>query len=204
MNKSLRVCVVFIASFASVITAFAYNISGTTLAALPSQFAYNPYAGLTTYTLSCSRTRHIVSNGKDPSTCKYTSTGTIENVVWSVTTSVSLPNWTNKSSATQNAQNEWDRFMVAASVHENGHVSIANSFITVADNVYTPQLTSLNITGIGDTQDAADADASSQLISEANAVNADAIDNLDDLQDEYDDDNNHGASQGAVLDTSIN
>jgi len=65
-------------------------------------------------------------------------------------------------------------------------------------------LTSLNITGIGDTQDAADADASSQLISEANAVNADAIDNLDDLQDEYDDDNNHGASQGAVLDTSIN
>lgn len=200
MKIHIRIFGVFLACFLSAIyTIAAYNISGSTLAALPPQFMYAPYAGYTFYTLDLNYDRILVPNGQDPVSCKYTTTGKFGNVTWSGTTSVDLPNWVDEANATQNAQNEWNRFRAALSTHENGHVTRANDFKQNGTGKYTAQLLDTTVTGSGDTQAAANADAIAKLDAEANNIWEEAFGELDTLENQYDTDTGHGPT----LDTSI-
>lgn len=194
----------FLSCLSIVIPAFAYDISGIKLTELPPQFKYNPYAAETAYTLNQNYAYETIKNGKDPISCKYTTTGKFTSCTWSTTALVDLPNWVNKTNATQNAQTEWNRFIAAVQVHENGHVKIVNDFKQDKTASYTDKLLKISVTGSGDTQEAATADAIAKLKTEANKNYDDALQELNGLNDKYDADTNHGVTQGAVLNTSIN
>ena len=203
MKTHIRIFLAFLSCLLIVVTAFAYDISGTTLAQLLSQSPYNPYAGNTAATLTLTVSLDLIENGKDPVTCKYTTTGKFTSATWSMTTSVDLPNWVNEASATTNAQAEWNRWLAAAGVHENGHVQIANDFKQNNTGTYTAQLLATTVTGSGDTQAAATADAIAKLDDEGNSIGEEASGELDAIEVQYDIDTGHGETQGAVLDTSI-
>ena len=46
---------------------------------------------------------------------------------------IEMPEWSGYSAASQRDKDEWDRFWAALDVHEQGHISLAQSFLDNAD-----------------------------------------------------------------------
>jgi len=158
-------------TFAGMTTTFSdnwnhYDVSGQTLADVAAAISHLPEAGTCAWHASYTYTTD--ADGKIdsfPVTCPYT---------------ITMPNWTDKNSASQEAQAEWDRWYAALEKHERGHIE-ATAWIF--DN--------MDDTMIGLTP------------TEAEGQFGKFVYDAQQASDRYDTDTNHGLNEGTVMDTSI-
>jgi predicted secreted Zn-dependent protease len=184
-----------------------YNVSGTTLAAVNTDMAnkspYKPFYAGTSFSLSAT-----VSTSKQVARpdCVCQSTGEkiyrvrirIDSVTPKYTTVITTPNWTDKNSGSCKAQREWDRFVAAVNTHESGHVTLTKNF---APKIGDP-LAGLEVTAYACTEADATTLANQRIQQEINNAGNSVTTDLQKAQDDYDNTTNHGATQGAVLDTA--
>ena len=179
-----------------------YNVRGNTLSKVAPQLAkIGGFASGTTGTLTVS---NVKSGGTvaQLSSGTYSATLTVNSADVQSTTTTESPVWVDKSKASPGAQQEWDRFSGAVDTHEGGHTAIMNGAAVTLDSA----LPGLSATGTGAT--AADATAAANAALGANvqgATNA-AVAAADATNVAHDapppTGTGHGATQGAVLDTS--
>jgi predicted secreted Zn-dependent protease len=146
-----------------------YDVSGATLADVAASISHLPEAGRCewhpTYTYTTDEHGKVDSFTVD---CPYT---------------ITMPNWTDKYSASPEAQAEWDRWYEALERHERGHVE-ATAWIF--DNMDDPDVGVIGMTP---------ADAQGQF--------GKFVYDAQQASDRYDDETNHGLNDGTVMDTSI-
>ena len=143
-----------------------YDVSGQTLADVAAAISHLPEAGTCAWHASYTYTTD--TDGKIdsfPVTCPYT---------------ITMPNWTDKASASTEAQAEWDRWYAALEKHERGHI---DATAWMFDN--------MDDTMIGLTP----TDAEGQF--------GKFVYDAQQASDRYDTDTNHGLNEGTVMDTSI-
>lgn len=98
-----------------------------------------------------------------------------------LTTTTTLPNWKDRNKACTAVKDEWDRFMRDTNTHEEGHVKIGEEYYEGVENDF-----------IGKT------------INEArNIIDEKREDFKENFIKDYDSQTDHGAKQGAELDTLI-
>jgi len=121
-----------------------------------------------------------------------------------IATAKELPNWTDINNAPcPEIKAGWNRFIAAANVHEDGHITIVNDWKTNDLPGYISRAKALTADGTGTTQAAADADAEAKLQQKLDDLGQEAIDNLQAKSEDYDKTTSHGATQGALLNTNI-
>jgi predicted secreted Zn-dependent protease len=143
-----------------------YDVSGATLADVGAAISHRTEAGSCTWNPTYTTT--VDADGKVDSftvTCPYT---------------IEMPNWTDKSGASPEAQAEWDRWYAALQTHEQGHYEAT---AWVFDN--------MDDTMLGLTPD------------EATGQFGKFVYDAQQCSDRYDTDTNHGLNYGTVMDTSI-
>jgi hypothetical protein len=209
MKNSLYNLLAAIAVLFLVQTLSAYNITGSTLAELASKFnaGNSGWAGLTTW----NTTPPSYDYKKGTSSCsncskKYVASFSVENCKIGVSiTSEELPSWTDEGYAPcQKIKNEWDRFLKSLKIHEDGHVTRVNDFKKDKLQGYIDNMKKVTGTGCSDdSQEDADTQAKNSIKASMDIIRNDVIKALQDISDKYDQDTNHGATQGASLDTSI-
>jgi len=104
---------------------------------------------------------------------------TVSSATVTVETKITMPRWRGYTTATEPERREWDRFWTALQAHELGHVDLARSHMCVVDSAL-----------IGETLDS------------ARQKWSDALDALRNASDAYDQDTDHGRTQGTVIDVS--
>jgi predicted secreted Zn-dependent protease len=114
---------------------------------------------------------------------------------------ITMPKLASEKDLSPNALKEWKRFVGAVDTHENGHAtSLYNQAVKISD-----EFNKLSGTGTGKDEKTAKAAAHKDLVSQIQKEYGGT--GLDDrVKDDikaYDAKTQHGASQGAVLDTSI-
>jgi predicted secreted Zn-dependent protease len=119
-----------------------------------------------------------------------------------------VPNWTGYEQASEENQQEWDRFRAALDTHEQGHCDryLTPENQTAAQNAAAAALDGQSVTvpcpnGCDPTDPAfrqAVRDAVRDLL-EANQGFQDVINGMEQAQEQYDNDTNHGETQGATL-----
>ncbi len=186
-------------------TTTTYDITATTLAQVAQGFnqkdGKQTFAATTKWKFNCTSTSAY-------KTTKHDETGTISTVetlskaAINVTYTVTLPNWANPGyqNASLAAQTEWLRFVGCVTTHENGHVNI------LKNENYAPYLTQINnltATGSGSSLDDATKQADDSIFSQRHTILLSVIADLNTQSANYDSTTNHGATQGATLDTSI-
>ena len=110
-----------------------------------------------------------------------------------------LPNWTDSNRSCTAARQEWNRFLSALQVHENGHDTTAETALAAANAQasFSAMVTHCNAdSALARARRAVDQQIDAELTRVTTAV--------DDAGDTYDDNTQHGRTQGATLDTSIN
>jgi predicted secreted Zn-dependent protease len=143
-----------------------YDVDGLTLADVAAAISHLPEAGSCQWHPIYSYTTD--ADGKVDSftvTCPYT---------------ITMPNWTGRSSASAEAQAEWDRWYEALERHERGHI---DDTAWMFDN--------MEDTMIGMTPSEADGQFGKFVYDAQRA------------SDQYDAETNHGLNYGTVMDTSI-
>ncbi len=185
-----------------------YNVSGGTLEDVWNSIQANsPNPGRAAGYAKCEvigfRTdgEPVVDRMEDPS-CpggfryKVSITRTI---VWSIKTTITLPKWADGyTSACAEVRAEWDRFLAALTTHEEGHDRVAEEALTNANPLTT-------IIGMGSDCDRDTAIANARADLEAKySAEAQRVSNIvKAASDQYDDETDDGATQGAVLDGSV-
>ena len=112
----------------------------------------------------------------------------VKNIVWKLDPfTVVLPDWQNYSEASEAAKSEWDRFMGRLRIHEDGHVKICQSGL----RKIPPKWKQAKGADIYDLQEKVD------------QLQAKIHDGIDKRHKDYDSNTDHGATQGATLDTKI-
>jgi predicted secreted Zn-dependent protease len=104
---------------------------------------------------------------------------TLTNVAVTVRTKVTMPQWSGYANASQPEKDEWDRFYAALRAHEQGHLDLVTSQLSGVDERLTGRSTS-----------------------DASAAWSKALAKLNSASNDYDASNDHGRSQGTVIDTS--
>jgi predicted secreted Zn-dependent protease len=114
---------------------------------------------------------------------------------------ITIPKLASDKGLSDAAKKEWKRFIEKTQVHEDGH---ADSFATVAATV-AHEINHMSATGTGADEKAAQTAAAKALFAKiSDAYGGSKLSDLitDDIK-AYDAKTKHGATQGAVLDTSI-
>lgn len=119
-------------------------------------------------------------------------------VSYAVTTVLTLPSFPGAADLCDEAKAEWERFAEALETHEEGHHQIAVDALAAANPV-TMFTTTQMACNLPDCLMLAEAELQSQLDAELTRLQT----AIDDAGEQYDTDTNHGATQGATLDTSI-
>ena len=143
-----------------------YDVAGPTLADVASAIAHLPEAGTCAWQPTYTYTTD--SDGKVdsfPVTCPY---------------AITMPNWTDKSSASPEAQAEWDRWYAALEKHERGHIDATSWMFDNMDE---------SMIGLTPT--------------EAEGQFGKFVYDAQQASDRYDAETNHGLNEGTVMDTSI-
>ena len=133
----------------------------------------------------------------------FTVTATPRKVKITVQFVVTLPIWNpnDLNNADAAARNEWFRFLAALEAHENGHVNILKNanykaYTTRISNVAASRSSAKSL-------DDAKQDATVAINSQAAQIRKQMEMDLQTQSDAYDSKTNHGATQGAILNTSI-
>jgi len=156
-----------------------YNINEPVLASVPNHFIPHDggrYGGRT----YCSITGAELHNLQ---IVNVPGRFVINNIPWGVRCRVLLPRWVNFSQANEQDRQEWARFMRCLRIHEQGHVDLAHDFIS------TLASSERQVSGSNQTQ------LQQRLVTLGQGLRQD----LQNMHDDYDDETNHGESQGAVL-----
>ena len=143
-----------------------YDVSGATLADVAAAISHLPEAGTCEWHPTYSYTTD--EHGRVDSftvTCPYT---------------ITMPNWVDKSSASWEAQAEWDRWYAALEQHERGHIDATAWMFDNLDE---------SLLGLSPTE------AEGQFGKFAYDAQR--------ASDQYDDETNHGLNYGTVMDVSI-
>ncbi|MBN1421220.1 MAG: DUF922 domain-containing protein, partial [Planctomycetes bacterium] len=194
---------------AAEVTETFYDVSGKTLAEVwkdieekgPHDGDGKTWPGKATPSLvsDCAVQATVTSGPHDPCpggrmwTVTLTATFT-----WAVETEILLPRWTNRDRACPAAQREWDRFIAGLRAHETGHHDEAKKALEAAK----PRAGATS--GASDcSQDIAGSQASVGIEGPFQAESDRLLAAIDAAADPYDERTEHGAKQGAVLDTSI-
>jgi predicted secreted Zn-dependent protease len=106
--------------------------------------------------------------------------GTISSVAVTVKTKVTMPQWTGYANASQPEKEEWNRFYAALLAHEQGHLDLVTSQLSGIDEKLVGRSTT-----------------------DATAAWVNALGALTQASNDYDASNDHGQSQGTVIDTSV-
>jgi len=181
-----------------------YNVTGTTLEEVSSHF-HTPYAAeVTTEPTGSGELETTTLPKLTTGECPFQARATVKSYEVSLNQKVELPNWTNRSEAPcAKIQDEWDRFIGCANIHENGHISFNDDFIANDLPGYIARIKALTADGSGKTQQEADDDAEAKLQQKIQEIANEATTKLQEKHDKYDDDTEHGATQGATLNTNI-
>ncbi len=110
--------------------------------------------------------------------------------------SVDFPDWSGYGADNACQQGKWDDFSSNLKTHEEGHVSIYKSGVATIKS----QLGEASATVDAVTCQQACDSAVTQLDGDADQKYASAMSDVDKQQDNYDSNNQHGATQGAILD----
>lgn len=154
-----------------------YNINEPVLARVPNHYVpHGRYAGTTNATLTGAELHNL-------QIVNVQGRLVINNIPWGVRCRVLLPRWVNFSQANEQDRQEWARFMRCLRIHEQGHVDLAHNFIS------TLASSERQVSGSNQTQ------LQQQLVTLAQGLRQD----LQNMHDDYDDETNHGESQGALL-----
>lgn len=182
----------------------AYNVTGSTLSEVASQF-HTPYAAEVTWTLTLNGTTETTALPRQTTgECLFQSRTTVKTFEISISTTKELPNWSNINDAPcPEIRAEWNRFIAAANVHEEGHITIVSDFKTNDLPGYITRGKALTADGTGKTQAEADADAGAKIQQKVDDLKTEALKALQQKSDQYDNTTSHGASQGATLNTGI-
>jgi predicted secreted Zn-dependent protease len=105
--------------------------------------------------------------------------GLLSDVTISVPTRVTLPDWSDYSSATPAELHEWDRFRYALTTHENGHVDLVQT-----------HLSGIDMRMLGEAKD------------QGLALYQQALDALNAASVAFDTQTDHGRNTGTVIDVS--
>jgi len=142
--------------------------------------------------------REVPSSDCPPEGMAWSCTATAK-ATYALSTEVLLPKWTGYAKACDKAKAEWDRFIAKLTEHEHGHDAAAQKAIDDAK----PKADLSG--GPAVDCDRAKAEAAAEAALDA-AVDAEAErinQAIEQAHDAYDAATNHGATQGAVLDTTI-
>jgi len=142
--------------------------------------------------------RPVPSSDCPPEGMAWECTATTK-ATYALSTVVTLPKWSGLDAACEAAKAEWNRFIAKLTEHEHGHDAAAQKAIDdakpKADLSGGPSVDCDR----NKAEAAALADLDAKIDAEADRINA----AIEQAHDDYDAANNHGATQGAVLDTSI-
>jgi predicted secreted Zn-dependent protease len=130
-------------------------------------------------------------------------------VTVALTCDILLPHWTNYANGTAAEKAEWDRFIAALTVHEEGHCTrfMAHQAALQAAAVAALEGKSFTIEGpcpadCNDSVYVAAVQAQVDALLAANAAYTAANAAIDTEQDDYDTTTGHGSTQGADLDAN--
>ena len=194
--------------WAAVVATNTYDVTGNTLEEVWDSIEANSpnpggAAGYAKCELGAFRTDAdpVIDRIDDPS-CpggyRYT-VSTTRTITWSISTTITLPKWTDGySDGCDEVKAEWDRFLAALTTHEQGHDQVSEKALTDAQP-------STTIIGVGSDRVEATAVANAQADLEAKyaAEGQRLLDAINAANDQYDADTDHGATQGAVLNVSV-
>jgi hypothetical protein len=182
----------------------AYDVIGSTLGEVASHF-HKPYAAEVTWTPTVEGTMETTSlPQQNTGECLFQAFAKVKSYNVQITTTKELPSWTNINDAPcLEIKAEWNRFIAAANVHEDGHIAIVENFRTNDLPGYISRAKALTADGSGSTQEAANADAETKLEQKMDLLGKEAMGDLQAKSDTYDNNTNHGATQGALLDTNV-
>ena len=130
---------------------------------------------------------------------KYVAKTEVKSATVEVNTNTHGPDWVDKSKATQPAQQEWNRFSGALNTHEGNHESTMVAGAQSAD----AQIPGTQGNGVGNTPDEAVANASQDAQNQVDQTVQQEAQNADQQNQQYDQKTNHGATEGAVLNTKV-
>ena len=123
----------------------------------------------------------------------------LRNITWRIETTITLPTWIGYGEACDEVKEEWDRFISALRGHEEGHDTIAENALENANPLATISSDKKSDcdpdTAVHKAWDDADEKYDAEC-ARLRGVVAQA-------SDQHDTDTDHGATQGATLDTSI-
>ncbi len=105
-------------------------------------------------------------------------------ISWKYSNKVELPEWTGFSRASETEKKEWADFIKKTREHEQGHVDRVKKYME---------------TEMPEQQKKASAATKPALQQELKKKTTEVGDKLKEISDKYDDDTNHGATQGATL-----
>jgi predicted secreted Zn-dependent protease len=144
----------------------AYDVDGTTLADVVANIAHLPEAG--------------TAEWHPQYDYQADEHGVVSDVTINVGWKITMPNWTGRDSASQPAQDEWDRFWSVLETHERGHLELVDTALSTLDQ----QMIGKSVTAAQHAWNAALA----KLQQDSNA---------------YDTANDHGRKAGTIIDLSV-
>lgn len=161
-----------------------------------------PTAGSATPNLGYSATVTNETTAKQDRTCphgvRFTATASAT-LTWSLTWTITLPEWKDSGNASAAQQAEWERFLKAVRVHEEGHVAVGDKAFADAKPAASLGPFTASDCDAKKAMDAAGAALEATIAAEFDRV-AKAI---NDAGEKYDKDTGHGATQGATLNGSV-
>ena len=180
-----------------------YDVAGNTLAEilghLPDGEIGTNACGLT---FKYKKTTEVCKN-PDGTYTGHT-TVTPNSIIWAPTNDITLPNASGYGKLSATAKAEWDRFIAALKVHEQGHTDRTVAY-AAALNAGTDQDTAnaviyaYHADATAATPEAARTAAEAAMEALTDAEYDVVFGHMNARQDAYDTETNHGATQGAVL-----
>ena len=170
-----------------------FNCTGHTIAKVrPTR----PYWGLATWKTNVSWTWATpISTGPDSSGNYCYTKGSQANGDAKVTNDkIILPRWPSYANRCQAEKDEWDRFYDIVKVHEEGHHQVNTNWMNGGGNsvpgvvnrsAIITLITSISVTGVGNSESAAEDDADDKFDAEVETIRQSMVDSIEADHDQY-------------------
>lgn len=145
--------------------------------------------------------QEVEMRGCEPDNVGYECRAVLD-VTYALKTTITLPNWTGADDACAEAKAEWDRFLEKLTEHEKGHDTRVQKALDDAKpktHFESDAFRDCDQAKAREQAAAAQAALDKELETELKRL----ADVMEKANKDYDDETNHGATQGATLDTSI-
>jgi RHS repeat-associated protein len=177
-----------------------YPVRGSTLAQVgPQLTGAGGYAADTGGSMRTTNVKQKVTKLQQRPDGRWVASTEVKSATVEINTNTHKADWVDKSKGSQPAQQEWNRFDTAVDTHEGNHESTLVGAAQGADAA----IPGTQGNGVGNTPADAIANASRDAQNQVDQTVQQEQQNADQQNKQYDQKTNHGATEGAVLNTKV-